>query len=107
MVAHQLKNPIAGPVLLNVNIPDLPFSEIKGVQATRLGKRHPSQPVIPTSTPSGETVYWIGPSGAANDDSEGTDFYVLQRGYVSVTPLRLDLTQQAQVEQLGRWVKPL
>ncbi|MBZ1349287.1 5'/3'-nucleotidase SurE [Alcaligenaceae bacterium LF4-65] len=107
MVAHQLKNPIAGPVLLNVNIPDLPFGETKGVQATRLGKRHPSQPVIPTSTPSGETVYWIGPSGAANDDSEGTDFYALQRGYVSVTPLRLDLTQQAQVDQIGRWVNPL
>ncbi|MFM7012484.1 MAG: 5'/3'-nucleotidase SurE [Betaproteobacteria bacterium] len=107
MVAHQLKHPIAGPALLNVNIPDLPSSEIMGIQATRLGKRHPSQPVIPTNTPSGETVYWIGPSGAANDESEGTDFYALQRGYVSVTPLRLDLTQQAQVSQIEKWVKPL
>ncbi len=107
MVAHQLMHPLAGPALLNVNIPDLPTSEIMGVQATRLGKRHPSQPVIPTSTPSGEAVYWIGPSGAANDDSEGTDFYALQRGYVSVTPLRLDLTQQAQVSQIEKWVKPL
>ncbi len=107
MVVHQLKHPLDGPALLNVNIPDLPLSEIMGIKATRLGKRHPSQPVIPTNMPSGETVYWIGPSGAANDDSEGTDFYALQRGYVSVTPLRLDLTQQAQVSQIEKWVKPL
>ena len=107
MVAHQLRQPLTGAALLNVNIPDLPLDKMLGVQATRLGKRHPSQPVIPTTTPAGETVYWIGPSGAANDDSEGTDFYALQRGYVSVTPLRLDLTQQTQVSQVAQWVKLL
>jgi 5'-nucleotidase len=107
IVAHQLTQPLAGPTLLNVNIPDLPLNKMLGIQVTRLGKRHPSQPVIPTTTPSGETVYWIGPSGAAQDDSEGTDFYVLQRGYVSVTPLRLDLTQQTQVSQVAQWAKLL
>ena len=107
MVAHQLRQPLTGAALLNVNIPDLPLDKMLGVQATRLGKRHPSQPVIPTTTPAGETVYWIGPSGAANDDSEGTEFYALQRGYVSVTPLRLDLTQQTQVSQVAQWVKLL
>jgi 5'-nucleotidase len=107
IVAHQLTQPVTGATLLNVNIPDLPLNKILGTQATRLGKRHPSQPVIPTTTPSGETVYWIGPSGAAQDDSEGTDFYALQRGYVSVTPLRLDLTQQTQVSQVAQWVKLL
>ena len=107
MVAHQLRQPLTGAALLNVNIPDLPLDKMLGVQATRLGKRHPSQPVIPTTTPAGETVYWIGPSGAANDDSEGTDFYAWQRGYVSVTPLRLDLTQQTQVSQVAQWVKLL
>jgi 5'-nucleotidase len=107
MVAHQLRQPLTGAALLNVNIPDLPLDKMLGVQATRLGKRHPSQPVIPTTTPAGETVYWIGPSGAANDDSEGTDFYALQRGYISVTPLRLDLTQQTQVSQVAQWVKLL
>lgn len=107
IVVRQLAQPLLGPTLLNVNIPDLPFDQSAGIQATRLGKRHPSQPVIPTTTPSGETVYWIGPSGAANDESEGTDFYALQRGFVSVTPLRLDLTQQTQVSQVGDWVKLL
>ena len=104
IVAHQLTQPLTGATLLNVNIPDLPLNKILGIQATRLGKRHPSQPVMPTTTPSGETVYWIGPSGAAQDDSEGTDFYALQRGYVSVTPLRLDLTQQTQVSHVAQWV---
>jgi 5'-nucleotidase len=107
IVSHQLTQPLAGPTLLNVNIPDLPLNKMLGLQVTRLGKRHPSQPVIPTTTPSGETVYWIGPSGAAQDDSEGTDFYALQRGYVSVTPLRLDLTQQTQVSQVAQWAKLL
>ena len=107
IVAHQLTQPLTGATLLNVNIPDLPLNKILGIQATRLGKRHPSQPVMPTTTPSGETVYWIGPSGAAQDDSEGTDFYALQRGYVSVTPLRLDLTQQTQVSQVAQWAKLL
>jgi 5'-nucleotidase len=107
IVSHQLTQPLAGPALLNVNIPDLPLNKMLGLQVTRLGKRHPSQPVIPTTTPSGETVYWIGPSGAAQDDSEGTDFYALQRGYVSVTPLRLDLTQQTQVSQVAQWAKLL
>ena len=104
IVVHQLTQPLTGATLLNVNIPDLPLNKTLGIQATRVGKRHPSQPVIPTTTPSGETVYWIGPSGAAQDDSEGTDFHALQRGYVSVTPLRLDLTQQTQVSQVAQWV---
>jgi 5'-nucleotidase len=107
VVAHQLTQPLTDVALLNVNIPDLPLKKMLGIQATRLGKRHPSQPVIPTTTPSGETVYWIGPSGAAQDDSQGTDFYALQRGYVSVTPLRLDLTQQTQISQVAQWVKLL
>ncbi len=107
VVAHQLTQPLTGATLLNVNIPDLPLNKMLGIQATRLGKRHPSQSVIPTTTPSGETVYWIGPSGAAQDDSEGTDFCALQRGYVSVTPLRLDLTQQTQISQVAQWVKLL
>jgi 5'-nucleotidase len=107
LVAHQLAQPVTGPVLLNVNFPDLPAAQVKGVAATRLGKRHPSQPVVRSATPYGETVYWIGPAGAANDASEGTDFDAIKRGFVSVTPLRLDLTQHAQLSQMTDWVRPL
>ena len=90
-----------------MNFPDLPEGQIKGVSATRLGKRHPSQPVVRSATPYGETVYWIGPAGAANDASEGTDFDAIHRGFVSVTPLRLDLTQHTQLGQMTDWVQPL
>jgi 5'-nucleotidase len=107
LVVRQLAQPVSGPVLLNVNFPDLPVTQVKGFKATRLGKRHPSQPVVRSATPYGETVYWIGPSGAANDATSGTDFDAITMGFVSVTPLRLDLTQHAQLEQMSDWVGPL
>ena len=107
IVAQQLKNPLGDSALLNVNFPDLALHLTKGVLATRLGKRHPSQPVVRSSTPYGETVYWIGPSGAANDATQGTDFDAINRGFVSITPLRLDLTQHAQLTDVATWVEPL
>lgn len=107
LVEQHLKQPLSGVPLLNVNFPDLPLSQNKGVMATRLGKRHPSQPVVKTSTPYGETVYWIGPAGAANDATDGTDFDAISKGFVSVTPLRLDLTQHAQLPDVSTWVSPL
>ena len=107
LVAHQLAHPAGESLLLNVNVPNLPLDQLRGVQATRLGKRHPSQPVIPASTPYGETVYWIGPAGAANDAGSGTDFDAIEQGYVSVTPLRLDLTDQARLGQITGWVNNL
>ena len=107
LVAHQLANPAGGPLLLNVNVPNLPPDQLRGTLATRLGKRHPSQPVVPATTPYGETVYWIGPAGSANDASSGTDFDAIEQGYVSVTPLRLDLTDQARLGQLASWVDAL
>ena len=107
LVVRQLAQPVSGPVLLNVNFPDLPVTQVKGFKATRLGKRHPSQPVVRSATPYGETVYWIGPAGAANDASSGTDFDAIATGFVSVTPLRLDLTEHAQLEQMSDWVSPL
>ncbi len=107
LVVRQLAQPVLGPVLLNVNFPDLPVTQVKGFKATRLGKRHPSQPVVRLATPYGETVYWIGPAGAANDASAGTDFDAIATGFVSVTPLRLDLTEHAQLGQMSDWVSPL
>jgi 5'-nucleotidase len=107
IVEQQLKHPLSGPTLLNVNFPDLSLDQNKGMIATRLGKRHPSQPVVRSSTPYGETVYWIGPAGAANDATEGTDFDAINKGYVSITPLRLDLTQHTQLLDVAKWVDPL
>lgn len=107
VVERQIAQPLAAPVLLNVNIPCRPFEQMGGLQVTRLGKRHPSEPVVRTTTPYGDTVYWIGPVGLAADASPGTDFHAILQGHVSVTPLRLDLTQHSQLDEIRGWAEPL
>ena len=101
LVRHKLDQ-IAKPFLLNVNIPNRPYAEIKGVQLTRLGKRHPSEPVIKSADPQGRPIYWIGSAGEAREAGDGTDFFAVAQGYVSVTPLQIDLTHTSQLEQLKK-----
>lgn len=91
-----------GAWLLNVNIPSLPRAAIRGVKVARLGRRHAAEPVITQVNPRGETMYWIGAAGPARDDAEGTDFHATSQGYVSVTPLQIDLTDHAR---LGYWAQ--
>lgn len=90
------------PFLLNVNIPNLPYSEIKSCVATRLGKRHQSEPVFKMKDPYGKDMFWIGPAGSAKEAGEGTDFHATALGHVSITPLRIDLTNIAELEQLRK-----
>ena len=93
------------PVLMNVNVPDVPYSALKGKVVTRLGKRHKAEPVIQSKSPRGETLYWVGPAGAAADAGEGTDFYAVVNNKVSLTPLQADLTHHKQLDALKNWVK--
>jgi 5'-nucleotidase len=95
----------AGPWLLNVNVPDIARSELKGVQVTRLGRRHKAEDVVPMESPRGETVYWVGAAGPAADAGDGTDFHAVEQGYVSVTPLQIDLTNRDQHAELGGWLE--
>ncbi|MBY0573522.1 MAG: 5'/3'-nucleotidase SurE [Undibacterium sp.] len=88
------------PFLLNVNIPNLAYEEIRGFQVARLGKRHMSEPVIVSEDEDGQTIYWIGPAGAAKDASEGTDFAVTSKGYIAITPLQVDITNVKQLALL-------
>lgn len=90
------------PYLLNVNIPNLPYGEIKGICAARLGKRHESESVIKAQDPHGREIFWIGPAGKARDAGAGTDFHAVANGFVSVTPLQIDLTHAAQLEMLRK-----
>ena len=90
------------PFLLNVNIPNLPYEDIKGCVATRLGKRHQSEGVIQMTDPYGRQMYWIGPAGTAKDGGEGTDFHATANHFVSVTPLQIDLTHRAQLTALNK-----
>jgi len=94
--------PTLAPWLLNVNIPNLPNDQIKGVKVARLGRRHAAERVITQTSPRGETMYWIGSAGPAKDDGEGTDFHAAKQGFVCITPLQVDLTDH---ERLPYWAQ--
>ena len=91
---------LQAPFLLNVNIPNRPYAALNRIVATRLGKRHESEPVIRTQDPHGNEIFWIGPVGKAKEASAGTDFHAIEQGWVSVTPLQIDLTHNAQLDRL-------
>ncbi|MCL4759045.1 MAG: 5'/3'-nucleotidase SurE [Rhodocyclaceae bacterium] len=104
LVERFQRDPIRSPVLLNVNIPDRSYDALRGVRVTRLGKRHKAEPVIRSTSPRGETVYWIGPAGQAADAGEGTDFHAVNQGFVSVTPLQIDLTHGELIPGVAEWL---
>ncbi|MEW5880935.1 MAG: 5'/3'-nucleotidase SurE [Pseudomonadota bacterium] len=105
IVARYIADPIPGPFLLNVNIPNLPYEAIAGVTGTRLGRRHHAEPVIRSESPRGETIYWVGSAGSARDAGPGTDFHATANGYVSVTPLQVDLTHSGQLPVVREWLQ--
>lgn len=96
--------PLPQDTLLNVNVPDLPMEAIKGYQVTRLGARHKAEAVIRDRDPRGHTIFWVGPPGSEQDAGPGTDFDAIKNGYVSVTPLQLDLTRYDRMETLNSWL---
>jgi len=104
LVDRIRRAPPEEPILLNVNVPDLPYDQLAGMEVTRLGRRHKAQPVVKSVNPRGDTVYWVGPAGAAREAGPGTDFHALERGAVSVTPLQVDLTHAGQVGAIGQWL---
>jgi 5'-nucleotidase len=104
LVAGLLSQPLDRTLVLNVNVPDLPYAELRGFRAVRLGHRHRSEAVIPARDPKGNTVYWVGPPGAGADAGEGTDFDAIERGFVAVTPLTSDLTRHAALPQVRDWL---
>lgn len=107
LVARLLSHPPESALILNVNVPDVPFREIRGFQSTRLGFRHRSEPVVAAQDPRGRPVYWIGPAGPQQEAGPGTDFHAVEEGYVSVTPLQIDLTRHAAVQSVGNWLTGL
>ena len=104
LVERFRDHPFGQAVLLNVNVPDVPESELQGLEVTRLGKRHKAEPVVKSATPRGDVVYWVGAAGGAQDAGEGTDFHAIARRAVSVTPLQMDLTRYAQLTGVRDWL---
>ena len=93
------------PFLLNVNIPNRPDADTLPRRVTRLGRRHASEPVIQQTNPRGEPIYWIGPAGDAREAGEGTDFHATASGFVSITPLQVDLTDHARLPDWRAWLE--
>lgn len=107
-LVQQLRvNRLPAQTILNVNVPDLPMDKIKGMQVTRLGTRHGAEPLVKASDPRGRPIYWIGPAGPEADAGVGTDFHAINAGYVSITPLHLDLTHYSLFDQLSHWLNEI
>lgn len=104
LVMRVQRSPLQATIL-NVNVPDLPYEALKGYRATRLGYRHRSEAIVEAHDPKGRPVYWIGPAGLGQDAGEGTDFHAVANGYVSVTPLQIDLTRHAMIDDIGNWLR--
>jgi 5'-nucleotidase len=103
---ERLKNhPLPADTILNVNVPDVPYAELRGYQATRLGFRHRAEAMVKTNDPKGKPVYWVGPAGSSQDAGPGTDFHAVRERYVSVTPIQVDLTRYDAIETLGEWLQ--
>lgn len=97
-------HPLPSDTILNVNVPDLPWEALQGIEATRLGHRHKSEPVIRSKDPRGRPIYWVGPAGEEQDAGPGTDFHAVRQGRVSVTPLKVDLTRHDLVTDVASWL---
>lgn len=105
MVQRFRDNKFNEPILLNINVPDVTYEQLQGIEVTRLGRRHKAEAVVKSQSPRGETVYWVGAAGLAQDAGEGTDFFAIQHNRVSLTPLQIDLTQYGQLDTVKRWLK--
>lgn len=104
LVLRLQDKPLSSDVILNVNVPDLPYDELAGMRSTRLGFRHQSEPLIRNKDPRGHTIYWIGPAGEGQDTGPGTDFQAIEQGAVAVTPLKVDLTRHEAIDELETWL---
>jgi 5'-nucleotidase len=107
LVGQLLQRPLEPTLILNVNVPNVPFAELRGFRGTRLGFRHRSEPILPARDPRGRPVYWVGPAGPQQDAGPGTDFEAIAQGYVSVTPLQIDLTRHSALPDLKHWLKDI
>ncbi len=108
MVLQLQTSPLPSDTLLNVNVPDIPYENLKGVQITRCGARHASQQIIAQSASGDDPrVFQIGPSGKSADNGSGTDFAAVASGRVSVTPLQIDMTRYTQVPEISQWAQSL
>lgn len=105
LVLRLLAKSLHQSMILNVNVPDLPYEELKGIEVTRLGNRHRAEAAVSSLDPRGRQIYWVGAAGSTQDAGPGTDFHAVANGFVSVTPLQVDLTRHAALDSLRDWLQ--
>ncbi len=105
LVNKIIDKPLPKDIILNVNVPDVPIDNIRGVQTTRLGNRHKAEPAILDQDPRGKPIYWVGAAGPEQDAGPGTDFHAISENFVSVTPLHVDLTQYTAMDSVNTWLQ--
>ncbi len=107
VVERLLTEPLDRNMILNVNVPHRAYSQLRGFRATRLGHRHRAEKIIRALDPRGREVIWVGQAGEGQDDGPGTDFHAVAEGYVSITPLQVDLTRHGEIATVERWLAGL
>ncbi len=105
LIERLSRDPLPADTILNINVPDLPWGDIQGFEATRLGHRHRSAPAERSADPRGNPIWWVGPVGGEADAGPGTDFHAVAHGFVSVTPLQVDLTRYGALDKVAGWLK--
>jgi 5'-nucleotidase len=104
IIVDQLRErPVPAGTLLNVNVPDVPFESLRGTRVTRLGRRVYPDVIVAELDPRGKPCYWIGGDKPTWLPGEGTDFEAVEAGFVSITPLHLDLTDHGLLDQVRGW----
>ena len=104
IVARLKADPLPANTILNVNVPDLAWSQVRGFEVTRLGNRHRAEHCVAQDDPRGRTVYWVGPAGPEQDAGPGTDFHAVRTGHIAITPIHVDLTRYQALEKVAGWV---
>ena len=105
LLEAMVSSPMPADTILNINVPDVPVSRLQGLEVTRLGQRHKAESVIRSVDPRGESIYWVGPPGAEQDAGRGTDFHAVRTGYVSITPMQVDLTRHRSLAETAHWIE--
>jgi len=98
-------HPLPADTILNVNVPDVPYEQLTGYEATRLGRRHKSEPVVKSTDPRGRPIYWVGPVGKEEDAGLGTDFFAIKQKSVSITPIQVDMTHYNAIDSVASWLR--
>lgn len=107
-IINEIKaHPLESDQIINLNVPDIPISELKGIKVTRLGSRHKAETMQEQSDPWGRKIYWYGHLGEAQDAGEGTDFHAVANGFASVTPLSVDMTAKSSLKKMETWIEGL